>query len=122
MQICILQVWNITIDKPQTLQDYNMPPSFGENLKFFRNERNLSRENLAELMDTNQAQIWRLESGKTNPRLETIQKICKHLKVEFSQLVPNVNEGIEGDQEFIDFYLSKNEQTRQKIRSLVKLL
>lgn len=60
---------------------------FSENLKSIRKTKNLSQESLADLMGIQRAQVWRWESGKGNPRLDTLIKLSKILNVNVSELV-----------------------------------
>jgi len=61
---------------------------FGERLKAARQSRNYSRDKLASLMQTDKSHIWRLENGRTNPRLDTIIKISEVLGISCSALIP----------------------------------
>ncbi len=53
----------------------------GEALKNARNEKGLTMVQLAELMGKDRVTITRYESGKQNLSIETINEICKALKV-----------------------------------------
>ena len=73
-------------------------------------------------METNRAQIWRLENDQANPRLDTILKLCGILKISIADLVQLDNvDGNEEDQ-FFDFYKSKGQVQRDKIRQISKIL
>jgi transcriptional regulator with XRE-family HTH domain len=52
-----------------------------------RKERNLTQQELAELIDTTQSCVARLESGKYNPSLRFLQKIAdacdKKIEIKF---------------------------------------
>ena len=53
----------------------------GEALKKARKEKGLTMVQLAELMGKDRVTITRYESGKQNLSIETINEICKALKV-----------------------------------------
>lgn len=53
----------------------------GEKVKRFRLERDLGQEKLAELAKVDFTTINRIENGKTNPSVKTIEKIARALKV-----------------------------------------
>jgi len=56
--------------------------TFGENVRRLRKEQNLSMEELANLADIELSQIYRIETGKINPKLTTILQIAKGLEIE----------------------------------------
>lgn len=53
----------------------------GEQLRFIREEKGLSQERLAELAGMTHAQISRIETGKDNPTLNTLEKIIGALEI-----------------------------------------
>lgn len=61
---------------------------FGEKVKKYRKQKNLSQEDLADLIKRDPRTIVAIESGKRNPTLQTIHKIAQALKVKSSQLLP----------------------------------
>jgi len=95
---------------------------FGKRLKHARQSRNYTREELAGLMQTDKSHIWRLENGRTNPRLDTIVKICEVLGIAFSTLVPTPKSAANDDLDFIEFYKSQNKDTQAKIRKISEML
>jgi len=56
-------------------------------LLYLRKERNLTQKELAELINTTQSCVARLESGKYNPSLRFLQKIAdacdKKIEIKF---------------------------------------
>lgn len=54
---------------------------FGETLRSIRNEKKLTMQQLADQAEIELSQIYRIESGKINPKLITIIKIAKALKI-----------------------------------------
>jgi transcriptional regulator with XRE-family HTH domain len=62
--------------------------TFAQNLKAYRNARNLSQEQLAERLDINVRYVQQLEGKKTpNVKLDTIADLAKVLKVAPSDLI-----------------------------------
>lgn len=54
---------------------------FGDNLRRLRKERGLSMETLANIAEIELSQIYRIETGKINPKLTTLLVIAKALEV-----------------------------------------
>lgn len=61
---------------------------FGEQVKKVRKERNLTQEDLADLIKRDPRTVVAIESGKRNPTLQTIHKIAQALKIRSSELLP----------------------------------
>ena len=55
--------------------------SFGNNLRRIRMEKKLSMETLANMAEIELSQIFRIETGKINPKLTTVLKIAKALDI-----------------------------------------
>ncbi|QIL42645.1 helix-turn-helix transcriptional regulator [Pedobacter sp. HDW13] len=55
--------------------------AFGENLRKLRKEKKLTMEALANLAEIELSQIYRIETGKINPKLTTILLIAKALNI-----------------------------------------
>ncbi len=64
----------------------NIKSGFGKNLKIIRLSRNLTQEKLAELVDIEQRQLTRIETGKSFPSADTLQNLCIALAVPIQQL------------------------------------
>jgi transcriptional regulator with XRE-family HTH domain len=58
----------------------------GKRIRELRKERKLNQEEFAKLLNTSQEYVSNLEKGKKNPRLSTLQKIAKILKVNIQDL------------------------------------
>lgn len=56
-------------------------------VKFERIKRNLSQEQLAFKANVNKNTIWKIETGKVSPTIETLGKIANALEMEFSELI-----------------------------------
>ena len=57
----------------------------GESIKKARKEKNITREKLAELVNIDEKQIYRIECGLSSPKLENFLKIATalDLKIEY---------------------------------------
>lgn len=60
--------------------------NFGSNLRKIRMEKKLSMETVANLAEIELSQIYRIETGKINPKLTTILKIAKALDISPKEL------------------------------------
>jgi transcriptional regulator with XRE-family HTH domain len=58
----------------------------GEKIRGFRIEKALSQEELSELAGVNVRTIQRVESGKVQPRGNTLKLICNALEIEITEL------------------------------------
>lgn len=65
---------------------------FGEQVRFFRNERKISQEKLAELSKLDRTYISSVERGKRNIGILNIIKIADALNVKASSLLENVGD------------------------------
>lgn len=64
--------------------------TIGENIRRMRIERNMTQKELGEkLGGISQQQIGQWETGKVNPKLETVQKIAKALEVYLGDIYEN---------------------------------
>ena len=59
----------------------------GQRIKKLREEKNLTQENIAFNIDTDKANISRLESGRVNPRFMTLLKVANELKLPLQELI-----------------------------------
>lgn len=68
--------------------------TIGDNIRRIRKERGLTQKQLGNLCGINEAQIRRYELGgaNSNPKIETILKIAKALKVSSHQIDPSLGE------------------------------
>lgn len=62
---------------------YKAKEIIGKRIKFLREQRNLSQQDLADLLNVDRQYIWKLETGKKNLTLDYLDKIifklnCKH--------------------------------------------
>ena len=61
---------------------------FGQLVRKYRKERNMSQEQLALLCDIDRSYLGRIERGEVNPTLEKIYEISDALNVYASDLLP----------------------------------
>lgn len=55
---------------------------FGQNIKKAREDKGISQEELATLIDSSRSFVSSIELGKTNPSLLTVLKLCKVLDIQ----------------------------------------
>lgn len=60
--------------------------AFGRKLRDYREDSNLTREQLAEKCDISDKCVSRIELGRSDPKLSTVLKLCKNLKLEIGFL------------------------------------
>lgn len=58
----------------------------GLKIKFEREKRGISQENLAFDARINRNTLWKIETGQVSPTLDTIEKIAKALDMDFQTL------------------------------------
>ena len=92
----------------------------GETIKAHRKKRNMSREALAALTGFDKSHIWRIETGKTNPTVQSISAICKVLEFPMSDVFFEHSKSELSDEEFIELYLSKPKDAKLKIQTLCR--
>ena len=64
----------------------NVKKIFGENLKYYRKQKNLTQEEFAELVDIGVIHVGNLERGEKFISAELLEKISKKLEVSPSSL------------------------------------
>ncbi|MDS7695578.1 helix-turn-helix domain-containing protein [Acinetobacter soli] len=62
---------------------------FGQLVRKYRKERNISQEQLALLCNMDRSYLGRIERGEVNPTLEKIYEIAEKLEVNPINLLPN---------------------------------
>jgi DNA-binding XRE family transcriptional regulator len=68
------------------VRKYAVNKKSGNKIKRFRKERRLTQEELAEKVGLHYTTISRIETGHSNPPVQTINKIAKALKVPMSEI------------------------------------
>ncbi len=67
---------------------------FGRNVKYYRFQKNMTQEQLAELTDLSPRYISNIENGGGNVSLDTIEMLVDALGIEFQDLFTTRNEEI----------------------------
>jgi transcriptional regulator with XRE-family HTH domain len=67
----------------------------GENVKIARKEKGWSQRELAEHIDSDASYINRIETGKINPSIASLERIANVLECSLDQLVKGKNENEE---------------------------
>jgi transcriptional regulator with XRE-family HTH domain len=78
-------------------KENNLLKLFGENLKVYRKERNISQEEFAFRAELDRTYISGLECGKRNPTLKILIKIANALNMKPSELLMNLHSIAKGD-------------------------
>ncbi len=100
--------------------------SFGEKLKRLRKNKNLTQEQLAEMIDIDPRNLSRIEVGSSFVKAETLEKILKALDVTTEQLFSNdhiqsAEELLKDISKYID--LAKNNPKKlEKIHKLIRFI
>ena len=64
--------------------------TLGLNIKFARMKKNLSQEELAELIDTSRTTISMIETARQNPTVLKVIDISKVLDIDINELIKDV--------------------------------
>ena len=59
----------------------------GKRIKFLRESKGISQQDIAGLCNIEKSNFSRLEAGGTNPTIFTLSKIAEHLNVPLKELV-----------------------------------
>lgn len=66
---------------------YTSRQIIGKKIKQLREERNLTLEQLADMVGTDRQHIWNIEAGRKNITLDYLDKIAEALKVSQDQFI-----------------------------------
>lgn len=102
----------------------NIKKLFGKQLKYLREEHNITQEKLAELLGISTRGLSAIECGKNFVTAQTIEKICLALEITPKALF-DFNFELESTQdtkEKINILVNKNEQKLQEIYKILKAL
>ena len=61
---------------------------FGQLVRKYRKEKNISQEQLALLCNMDRSYLGRIERGEVNPTLEKIYEVAKNLEIKACDLLP----------------------------------
>lgn len=70
----------------------NISEILGQRIRFYRKQRSLSQEDLAELAELHPTYIGQIERGEKNASIETIYKISNALNIPIVQLLEKIDE------------------------------
>ncbi|WP_321289374.1 helix-turn-helix transcriptional regulator [uncultured Sunxiuqinia sp.] len=59
----------------------------GERIRFLREQKGISQQNMAAICNFEKANLSRIEAGRTNPTISTLYKISQALETTISDLV-----------------------------------
>lgn len=65
----------------------------GDNIKYYRKQKNIQQSELAKIIGIDQANLSKIENGKTDLVLSSIKKIADGLNISSSQLLANREDG-----------------------------
>ncbi|MBE5905399.1 MAG: helix-turn-helix transcriptional regulator [Lachnospiraceae bacterium] len=68
----------------------NLSTEIGKRIRFYRNQCELTQEELAEKCDVHPTYIGQLERGEKTPSLDVLFRISKHLQVSMTFLLDDV--------------------------------
>ena len=55
-------------------------------IKFERQKKGMSQESLADISGLSRNAIWKIESGRVSPTIDSLEKIAKALEMDFASL------------------------------------
>lgn len=76
-----------------TDQQKEILKAFGEKVKSIRMEKNLTRQEVAYLIDKEPQSLYRLETGGVNPSLLYLLDICRGLNIDITELLSDEIKG-----------------------------
>ncbi len=68
------------------MNEYELQIKLGEKIKKLRTKKNMTQNELALECDFEKASMSRIESGRSNPTIRTLYKICGALDVNITEL------------------------------------
>lgn len=97
--------------------------AFGEKLKRLRKNKNLTQEQLAEMIDISPKNLSKIEVGSSFVKADTLEKILKALDVTTEELFSN--DHIKSEKELlseIERYLNSVKYNRQKLEKIYRMI
>ncbi len=92
--------------------------NIGDRIKFFREERNLSVNKLANMAGVSQSYLRDLELGNKQPTVEYLSYVCDALKISLSTFFSDE----ESKNEFLYLIDKLNEQQKSTLKEFLKTL
>ena len=100
----------------------NIKKVFGEKVKRIRKKRNLTQEQLAELIDISPRNLSKIEVGDCFVKAETLEKLSKALDISTEELF--ANEHIKESEELLNLIyniLDKIKNDHKKLEKIYKI-
>lgn len=66
---------------------YSSKVIVGKRIKMWRKKRNMTQQQLADLIGSDRQYVWNIENGKVNLTLDYIDKIAKALQVSQNEFI-----------------------------------
>ena len=94
----------------------------GERIKFWRQQRSLTQEQLAEMVELTPGFISLIETGKKHASLETLLSICRALNITTNDLLVGnqINSASDYNTEFSELTVKLNESERHLVFEITK--
>lgn len=96
--------------------------AIGKRLKVARQNRDMTQDCIADILDTTQSYISGIERGLNKPGLATLIKLCRIYEVSFDYIlfdnIPNINKNL--NQDFDEVLSDCNEKERRFLLLLMK--
>ena len=94
----------------------------GERIKFWRQQRKLTQERLAEIVELTPGFISLIETGKKRASLETLLSICRALNITFNDLLVGnqIIQNTDYNTEFSELTVKLNESERHLVFEITK--
>ncbi|WP_295718436.1 helix-turn-helix transcriptional regulator [Mucilaginibacter sp.] len=67
----------------------------GERITAIRKEKDVKQVELSSRLNIEKANLSRIEAGNTNPTILMLRKICKHLEIDWDDLLKDLNNNIQ---------------------------
>lgn len=97
--------------------------SFGEKVKRLRKKRNLTQEQLAEMIDISPRNLSKIEVGECFVKAETLEKLLAALNISTEELF--ANDHIKTNSELIErinFYINSAKDDKKTLEIIYKIL
>lgn len=69
----------------------SLAAELGSRIRYYRKQKHLSQEELAELCDFHPTYIGQLERGEKNATLESVNKLCRGLGISLDELLKDID-------------------------------
>lgn len=100
----------------------NIKKSLGKKIKYYREQKNITQEHLAELIGINSRSVSLIECGQNFVTADTLTNVSRALGVSFKKLFDFEDENIQDEnikKELINL-INKNEDKISRIYKIVK--